>query len=97
SHFIICFLNMIHKMRSLDRNSVARDHLYTYHYFDSRSFELFQKNIGIYNNMVGSFINGITADIEIFLKTKLPYIRQYRQEEDPQSNFYHYSNILYYF
>jgi hypothetical protein len=91
------FLNLIDNMYFFDRNSVARDHLDSYHYSDNRSFELFQKNVGIYNNMVGSFINGFTGDIEIFLKTRLPNIRQYRQEENPQSNFYHYSNIIYYF
>jgi hypothetical protein len=47
--------------------------------------------------MVGSFINDITADIEIFLKTRLPNIRQHRQEDDSQSNFYYYQNIIYYF
>jgi hypothetical protein len=91
------FLNIIHNMHFVDSNSVARDHLYSYHYSGNRSFEQLEKNIGIYNNMVGSFINGFTVDIEIFLKTKLPHIRQYRQKEDPQSNFYHYSSILYYF
>ena len=47
--------------------------------------------------MVGSFINGFTENIEIFLKTELPNIRQYTQEEDPQTNLYHYSSIIYYF
>lgn len=88
---------MIHNMRFLDQQSVARDHLDSYHYSNNRSFELLQKNVGIYNNMVGSFFNGITDDIEIFLKTRLPNIRQYRQEEEPESNFYHYQNIIYYF
>lgn len=91
------FLNMVHNMRFLDRKSVVRNHLYAYHYSDHRSFELLEKNVGIYNNMVGSFINGFTDDIEIFLKTELPHIRRYKQEEDPQMNFYHYSSILYYF
>jgi hypothetical protein len=91
------FLNLIHNLSFLDSMSVARDHLSSYHYSDNRSFELLQKTMGIYNNMVGSFINGITADIEVFLKLELPTIRQYRHKEDPKSNFYHYSNILYYF
>jgi len=88
------FLNVAHSMRFLDPRSVAQDHLYSYHYSDNRSFELLEKNVGIYNNMVGSFINGFTGDIEIFLKTELPHIRRYKQEEDLQMNFYHYSSIL---
>jgi len=88
---------MIDNMRFLDRNSVAQDHLYSYQFSDNRSFELLQKNIGIYNTMIGSFINGFTDDIEIFLKTRLPNIREYRQEEEPKSNFYYYENIIYYF
>jgi hypothetical protein len=91
------FLNMIRNMHAHDSNSVAQDHLYSYNYSDSRSFELLQKNVEIYNIMVGSFIDGFTGDIEIFLKTELPHIRQYRQDDDQQTNFYHYSSILYYF
>lgn len=91
------FLNLVHNMRFLDRMSVARDHLYSYDYSDNRSFELLQRNVGIYNNMVGSFVNSFTDDIEIFLKTELPHIRLHKQKEDPQTNFYHYSSILYYF
>lgn len=51
----------------------------------------------IYNGMVMTFINNITEEIDIYLKIQLPYIRQYNPQEDPQSNFYHYSSILYYF
>jgi hypothetical protein len=92
------FLNLVDNLLFLDQHSVARNHLDSYRYTDDRSFDLLQKNVRIYNNMVGSFINGITADLEIFLKTRFPNIRQHRQEEEPISNFfYHYSSIIYYF
>jgi hypothetical protein len=83
-------------MRFLDHKAVARDHLYAYNYSDHRSLELLQKNVMIYNGMVMTFINNITEEIDIYLKIQLPYIRQYNPQEDPQSNFYHYSSILYY-
>jgi hypothetical protein len=91
------YVNIIQSMLDLDPRSVARCHLSVYHHSDHRSFDMLDRDVRRYNDMVTVFINHVSERIELFLKSELPYLRQYNQTEDQKSNFYHYSNILYYF
>jgi hypothetical protein len=91
------FISAIERIRQLDPESMARCHLESYHYSDDRSLTNISRHVQFFNEMVRVFIYDVYERVHTYIATKLLFMSPYDQTYWSETNYYHYSNIVYYF
>jgi hypothetical protein len=91
------FINAIQQIRQPDPKSMARCHLESYRYSDDRSLTNISRQVQFFNERVRVFIYDVYERAHTYIATQLLFMPPYDQTYWSETNYYHYSNIVYYF
>ena len=83
------------RLIQLDRRSMGRCHLNSYHYADDRNIDVIIRYISKYNQKVRAFIDDFDTRVKKEIPMRVPSLEEYRRKLGV--NYYHYDNISYYF